>query len=756
MEILPAHHYQFSGILTSAASLFLVVLVYKKGVDRYLKTRFALYYLSLFVWSLSLFICTSVYDYQVAYFFSQMTHAGAILIPVFFLHFTFAYLANMSRSQRVILWILYAVAAFFMVINLFFRDLFFGNVVPKLSFPYFPNAGIFYTPWVVTFAVAVIFAHVVLFRAMMTASGIRKQQIRFFLLANALGYFGGIGCFLPVYDLPYFPFPYGPYGVFLLSLVSGYAILRYRFMDLQLLLKKSIVFTALFAFIIGIFSFMVFIFQNILSSYINVNPFLISAISAVVIISVYNRFRDFLINVTDKYLFQKKQEIKVILRNFSEKVVTILGLKQVSHTILSTLEKAFRLESGIMFIRDKRSQEYRVLEYFGLQPEEFANSVRSYFEQPNVDNYFLNLKSTLTLDHIDSSKLPREVENWLKIAKARVCVPLLIDEDLTGILVFGKKTSDQEFSQEEIDFFPTIESQVSLAIRNARLIETVVQEREAKVVAEKTAEMVRYASSIKHEIKNAVVGVMSAGILARIHFLPDLQKLRDDLVELKQLSDDTIAGRCQKIYNEIARFVETVIKNGDKIFAIANTAAGILKGDETKREEIYLKVVWDEAKEVVSQALGTEGIRFSSSIPDGFKVFGYVHSLEQVLVNLITNAFDATHGQVNRRIHLQCCNKEVDGKKVAWCELSDNGPGVPSELRDKIFEHGYSTKKKPKQGDILASGSGKGLYVCKVNIETMHGGKIWVESELEKGAKFVFWIPFGESQNQGELTEVKI
>src|SRR3989338_7012621 len=125
MEILPAHHYQFSGLLTSAASLFLVILVYKKGVDQYLKKRFALYYLSLFVWSLSLFICTSVYDYQAAYFFTQMTHVGAIMIPVLFLHFTFAYLNSMSRIQRSLLWILYIIAAFFMVINLFFRDLFF-------------------------------------------------------------------------------------------------------------------------------------------------------------------------------------------------------------------------------------------------------------------------------------------------------------------------------------------------------------------------------------------------------------------------------------------------------------------------------------------------------------------------------------------------------------------------------------------------------------------------------------------------------
>ena len=95
------------------------------------------------------FICTSVYNYQVSYFFNQATHAAAIMIPVFFLHFTLVYLGRLKNIiEKVVLSSFYLIALFFELSVIFFSDLFFHGIEPKLSFPLFPTAGPLYTPWV--------------------------------------------------------------------------------------------------------------------------------------------------------------------------------------------------------------------------------------------------------------------------------------------------------------------------------------------------------------------------------------------------------------------------------------------------------------------------------------------------------------------------------------------------------------------------------------------------------------------------------
>jgi len=530
MEILPAHHYQFSGLLTAIASFSLVVLVHKKGVDSYLRHRFVLYYLALFVWSLSLFICTSVYSYKAAYFFCQLTHAGAIMIPVLFLHFTLAYLRRTNRFELVALRGLYLITAFFMFINLFFRDLLFEDVVRKLSFPYFPNDGVLYLPYTIMFALIVAIAHIILFKAMLESSGIRKKQIKFFLIANALGYTGGIGCFLPVYDLEYFPFPYGPYGVFLLSMVSGYAILKYRFIDLQFLLKRSIVFAALIAFVIGVTSFFAFLIQNVLSNYMNVNPFLISAASAATIIAFYDRLREFLITKTDRFLFQNTQDFKTVLNHLSQHVITILDLDKVGLAILHTFENALHLESGVILLKTEDGKAYKILDAFGLEkklePIDTGDPLVSYFSDSD---------KVVNLDLDDN--VPDFVKKAMSDFRARVMVPLFFQAQLIGILVLGRKKSDQEYTRQEMEYFPAISAQIAVALSNAREIELRKKNQADYYQQSKLAAIGIMASGIAHELKNPLqvirgcAGLVDSGFKKGFYKTMPYEELSSDASE---------------------------------------------------------------------------------------------------------------------------------------------------------------------------------------------------------------------------------
>lgn len=98
--------------------------------------------------------------------------------------------------------------------------------------------------------------------------------------------------------------------------------------------------------------------------------------------------------------------------------------------------------------------------------------------------------------------------------------------------------------------------------------------------------------------------------------------------------------------------------------------------------------------------------------------------VNQVFLNIINNAIDILQeGQVIVSIESQ--NKDV------LVKITDNGPGIQSKIKDKLFTKFVTGSK---------SGTGLGLYICK-NIIEKHGGKIWAENNQDKGATFSFTVP---------------
>jgi signal transduction histidine kinase len=102
------------------------------------------------------------------------------------------------------------------------------------------------------------------------------------------------------------------------------------------------------------------------------------------------------------------------------------------------------------------------------------------------------------------------------------------------------------------------------------------------------------------------------------------------------------------------------------------------------------------------------------------------NNLNEIFANVLQNAREAMNGRGVIQV-----GAHYSGDHSVVVRVTDNGPGIPKELQEKIFEPYYTTKEK---------GSGLGLAIVKHNIE-MHGGRVRVESELGKGTTFVLEFP---------------
>ena len=152
---------------------------------------------------------------------------------------------------------------------------------------------------------------------------------------------------------------------------------------------------------------------------------------------------------------------------------------------------------------------------------------------------------------------------------------------------------------------------------------------------------------------------------------------------------------------------------------------------EFNPEYIELVSLINEVLELSNDSAQQKSITIYKKLPHNFPVFVDKAMISTILRNLISNSikFTKTGGEI-------IINVEQKEKQLI-VSVTDNGIGIKEENIDKLFriEYSYSTI-----GTNRETGTGLGLLLCKDFIE-MHGGKIWVESEIEKGSIFYFSIP---------------
>ena len=130
-------------------------------------------------------------------------------------------------------------------------------------------------------------------------------------------------------------------------------------------------------------------------------------------------------------------------------------------------------------------------------------------------------------------------------------------------------------------------------------------------------------------------------------------------------------------------------------------------------------------------------LQLSTDIPNDLPdVLGDQRRMRQVLLNLLENALKFTPDSGSVGLKMQ-------HRTDQWVQVSicDSGPGIPSDEHERIF----LDRVRLPQTAGSTSGFGVGLSVCR-RITAVHGGRIWVESELGKGACFHFTVPVWNGQ----------
>ncbi len=213
-------------------------------------------------------------------------------------------------------------------------------------------------------------------------------------------------------------------------------------------------------------------------------------------------------------------------------------------------------------------------------------------------------------------------------------------------------------------------------------------------------------------------------------------ELRTPLTAIKGFSEtliDEIDDPEQK------RYIEIISRHTNRLIRIVNDLLHLSELEQTKTNLILDKIkVNDILENVYSlfiQKSNEKGIDLIISIENKERILEIDNfRIEQLLINLIDNAFKYTD-----KGNIKITSKEKDNKQVFIIE--DSGLGIPKDDVDRIFERFYTVDKSRSR---RVGGTGLGLSIVK-HIVLLHKGKIEIESEINKGTRFIITIPFTQS-----------
>lgn len=294
--------------------------------------------------------------------------------------------------------------------------------------------------------------------------------------------------------------------------------------------------------------------------------------------------------------------------------------------------------------------------------------------------------------------------------------PLAVGERVLGVLGLLRRDGLRMFGKRELDRAAMLASHVVLALENGRLACQLAS-------SERLATLGQVAAGIGHEINNPAAYVLSNLGFIREQVVALRQGGPVDLEELEQAVLD--AGEGALRISDIVRDMRSLAKTDEE-------AGGWFELDEAVRSALRIARV-----ETMRQA------NVQMELPRGLEIRGSPGPVSQVFVNLLVNAAQALEAGEGARKEIRVtARREAD---MAVIEVSDTGPGIPSEVLSRLFQPFFTTKG--------STGTGLGLSISR-NIVRRLGGDIAVRSVPGDGTVFIVSLPARPMAEDGQVPVV--
>ena len=411
-------------------------------------------------------------------------------------------------------------------------------------------------------------------------------------------------------------------------------------------------------------------------------------------------------------LTRSVEELKA-LGEVSQAVSSTLDLETVFNTVVAHALKLSGAVGGLIYEFDEPTQEFRLRSSIGVDEElstvlqatpihlgEGATGKAAALRAP------VQVADVLSEGAYDVARIRTLLER--RGYRSLLAIPLLFEQRIVGALAIWRQEVGR-FAPEIVNVLQMFATQSALAFQNARLFREI--EDKSRQLEAASRHKSEFLANMSHELRtplNAVIGFSEVLIQRMFGALNDKQD----------------------------EYLKDIYASGQHLLSLINDILDLSKIEAGRMElapaPFHLPSALENAVTLVRERAGRHGIALQLDIdPRLGELVGDERKVKQVLLNLLSNAvkFTPEGGRISLKAGL------TDG--AVEIAVSDTGIGIAPEDQATIFEEfrQVGTDETRKQ-----EGTGLGLTLAKKFVE-LHGGKIWVQSELGRGSTFTFTLP---------------
>lgn len=700
-------YFPLCGLINGITASVLGIFVYAKNRTNVKNITFLVFCSTIAIWNYGYFIWQISTTAETALFWVRILMIGTMLIPGTFLHYTLE-LLDLNKGWRRKLLIIGFIFDFILLLFIF-SPVFITSVSQKMFFKYWPNPGLVFHIFFVKFVIYSFYSHALLYKTYKHLEGIRYHQVRLSFFGILVGYIGGMPVWALWYNIPIPPATHILVSVYMMIL--AYAIVRHQLMDIEVIIRKTLVFAGLLASVFAMLVLPTILVQEYIFRGASTSGRLIGlTISGIIIILTMRRIETFLINVTDKYLFQKKYDYKELLKTFTAEVLTVLDLNKLVDLTVDKLVDIIKLKSAAVLLFDENKQRFNVMASHNIKDQNVT-----LIRPDGIVTFMDETHGYILIKELNQKKItiPNSIKEIIDKLNAELIIPMVLHDDVMGVLSLGKKKSDEDYTQDDLDILLPLARTLAIAISNAQLFVELGKTQAEAAQKEKMAVIGTLSAGINHEICNPL------GI-ARGQCEAFLLNIKDGLYNNK--TQEELVEKAKDI-------MAKVIKETDRATAITKKLSGFAKPSKGEAELIDIDKEVDEVLGLVGYELKLEKIEVAKQIAKSLpQILADRKQFQEVLFNLIRNAGQAI-GEKGKIIV-----SAWEDKSKILINIKDTGSGIPEDKIKELFNPFFTTKDPGK-------GTGLGLFIVRQVVEK-NGGRIYLkETKVGEGTTFALEFP---------------